>query len=169
MRSCTTILSFLFTLEVEAQDSSCPCIEDWARDLVNTPAVSEALSVDLPVGQSEGQSIGVYGVRENSTIPPTLADTGNYTVARKTGGKYRSIVASKLLCYDKVPFQDKCNFFSQACQIHTFALKLIYFKSAELTTITCYECRSFENIAAFVLTLYHSITDYGIYIIKPEL
>ena len=51
-----TILPFLFTLEVEAPDSNYHCIEDWTRDFVNTPTVSDALSVDLSVGQSVGVS-----------------------------------------------------------------------------------------------------------------
>lgn len=38
MRSCMTILLFLLTLEVEAPDCCHHFIEDWTRNLVNTPS-----------------------------------------------------------------------------------------------------------------------------------
>jgi hypothetical protein len=64
MRSCITILSFLFILEVEAPDCSYHWIEKWTRDLVNMSTVSEAasnrLSVEQSVGVSEKRSEGQF-------------------------------------------------------------------------------------------------------------
>jgi hypothetical protein len=64
------------TVEIEARDCSYHSIENWPRDRVNTPTVSEvlyvSLSVDLSVGQSDGQPIS-NGPMDNFT--DTLTDT----------------------------------------------------------------------------------------------
>jgi hypothetical protein len=68
VQSYVTILSFVFTLEVEAPElriavtwMALDGIKDRTRDLVNTPTVSEAQSVDV------SDSPPVHGLLYNSS------------------------------------------------------------------------------------------------------